>query len=777
MRDKLTVLVLLALLALGLAAFLASHGALAVTGQVRDAETATPLAEAAVSVLGRTAHTDSVGHYRLAAVAPGMPIVAQADGYHHVVGQVGTPRRPFVHEVALDLALPPKVLAGSVRDAATGAPLAGVTVSGDGQAVTTDAAGTYRLARLRASSTLHFQADGYYPLTWPFANQGTLPVALPPTRLAGVVSDAETGTPLPGAQVAAGAITAQTNAAGAYSLERLLEGSTVVVYADGYLPAQAVFGDAARLDFALAPNVVSGTVRDTFTGAPLAGATVILGERQAQTDATGRYAFQRVPAGARLLAQAAGHSAAEAIFVGQVANPSAEQVTNPSVGQVANPSAEQVTNPSVGQVANLSAEQFANLSGEAATIDLLLRPLLLQGVVRDAATAAPIAGATVSLNGIYTHTASDGSYLLADTPDTYTLTVKAPGYRLAQIALGHDRGPDVALQPFVAKGLYLPYGVLIGDGGKKGRELLEMAASNGLNAVVVDVKSDLRGDVGHLAYKSDVPLAKTSGASRADSQILDDFLALARKKNVYTIARIIVFKDDVLARGAPDVAIKHSQTEEPWRDAGGSHWVDPYNAQVWAYNLAIAQEVAARGFDEVQLDYIRFPSDGQIADVLYPSRPPDDERPRWEVLEALLAQIPQELPHVYVSLDTFGWTTWRLDDSGVGQRIAEIARYVDYVCPMLYPSTFEASALGYAQPTTQPYQVVYRSSLNAQSRIAQSRARLRPWLQAFDDYAFGQPFGAKEIAAQIQAAEEAKTAGWCLWNPAGVYAAEGFCSE
>jgi len=755
MRDQLATMALVALLALGLATFLANHGALAVTGQVLDAEMAIPLAEAAVSVLGRTAHTDSVGHYRLAAVAPGLSIVAQADGYHNVVGQVGAPRRPFVHEVVLDFALPPKVLAGSVCDAATGAPLAGVTVSGDGQFVTTDAAGTYRLARLRANSTLHFQADGYYPLTLPpptspvgtgEARWGeTLAVTLQPTRLAGVVSDAETGTPLSRALVAAGALTAQTNAAGAYSLERLLEGSAVVVYADGYLPAQAVFGDEERLDFALAPNVVGGTIRDAFTGAPLAGATVTLGERQVQTDATGHYAFQRVPAGARLLAQAAGHSAAEAVFV--------------------------------GQVTNLSAEQLANPSGAAEIIDLLLRPLLLQGVVRDAATAAPIAGATVSLNGIYTHTASDGSYLLADTPGTYTLTVKAPGYRLAQIALGHDRGPDVSLQPFVAKGLYLPYGVLLGDGGKKGQELLEMAAGNGLNAVVVDVKSDLRGDVGHLAYKSNVPLAKSSGASRADSKILDDFLALARKKNVYTIARIIVFKDDVLARGAPDMAIKNSQTEELWRDAGGSHWVDPYNDQVWAYNLAIAKEMAALGFDEIQFDYIRFPSDGQVADVLYPSRPQSDDRPRWEVLETLLAQISQELPHVYVSLDTFGWTTWRLDDSGVGQRIEEIARYVDYVCPMLYPSTFEASALGYPQPTAQPYQVVYRSSLNAQGRLAQSRARLRPWLQAFADYAFGQPFGAKEIAAQIQAAEEAKTAGWCLWNPSGVYAEEGFAAK
>jgi hypothetical protein len=726
MRDKLTILVLLALLALGLAAFLTNHGALTVTGQVLDAETAVPLADAAISVLGRTVHSAPTGHYRLAAIAPGMPIVAQADGYQEMAELISAPRGLFVHEVALDFALPPKVLAGSLRDAATGAPLAGATVSGDGQSAITDAAGAYHLARLQAGSTLHFQADGYYPLTLPFADQGMLAVALQPTRLAGVVSDAQTGTPLSGAQVVAGVLMTQTDTSGAYSLERLLEGSTVTVNAVGYLPAQAVFGDEERLDFALVPNVVSGTVRDAFTGAPLAGATVALGERQVQTDGTGHYALQRVPAGARLVAQAVGHGAAEAIF------------------------------------------------GEETTIDLRLRPLFLQGVVRDAATGAALAGATVSLNGIYTHTASNGSYQLPDTPGTYTITVKAPGYRLAQIALGQDRGPDVALQPFVAQGLYVPYGVLLGDGGKKGRELLEMAATNGLNAVVVDVKSDIRGEVGRLAYKSDIPLAKTIGASRADSQILDDFLALAREKNVYTIARIIVFKDDLLAHGAPDMAIKNSQTEEPWLDAGGSHWVDPYNAQVWAYNLAIAKEVTTHGFDEVQFDYIRFPSDGQVADVLYPNRAKDDQRPRWEVLEALLAQIPSELPYVYVSLDTFGWTTWRLDDSGVGQRIEEIARYVDYVCPMLYPSTFEANALGYPQPTAQPYQVIYRSSLNAQSRIARSRARLRPWLQAFEDYAFGQPFGAKEIATQIQAAEEAKTAGWCLWNPAGVYTEEGF---
>jgi hypothetical protein len=235
----------------------------------------------------------------------------------------------------------------------------------------------------------------------------------------------------------------------------------------------------------------------------------------------------------------------------------------------------------------------------------------------------------------------------------------------------------------------------------------------------------------------------------------------------------MAFKNDLLALGAPEMALKRRSNGALWMDSGGSYWADPYNGNVWAYNLSIARECAALGFDEVQFDYIRMPTDGAVTDVYYPSKPAGDTRAAYQIIEGLVKQLPAALPNVYVSVDTFGWTTWETHDEwtsqGIGQRLPELAKYVDYISPMVYPSTFGAGALDYAQPAAHPYEIVYRSTVNAAKRVAKTNCKIRPWIQDFDDYTFGYSYDAPQVSTQIKAAEDAGVPGWLIWNPAGVY--------
>jgi hypothetical protein len=235
---------------------------------------------------------------------------------------------------------------------------------------------------------------------------------------------------------------------------------------------------------------------------------------------------------------------------------------------------------------------------------------------------------------------------------------------------------------------------------------------------------------------------------------------------------VVVFKDHVLARHRPDWAVVDAGTGSPWLDHEGLAWVDPFAEAAWAYSIAVAREAAERGFQEIQLDYLRFPGDGRLGAARY-SKPSTQETRRHAITSYLERAREALAPtSIAVAVDLFGYTAFNQDDTGVGQRVEDLAPRVDYLCPMAYPSAYHRGIPGYPNPMTHPYEIV-RETVRRMRERAGPAARVRPWIQDFRDYAFDRrPFGVAEVRAQMQAARDAGAAGWMIWNPRNQYTVE-----
>lgn len=295
-------------------------------------------------------------------------------------------------------------------------------------------------------------------------------------------------------------------------------------------------------------------------------------------------------------------------------------------------------------------------------------------------------------------------------------------------------------------------------------DILALLKTTELNALVIDYKDDS----GRITFASDDAVARAAGAVQpyiADPQA---FLADLKARGVYTIARIVAFKDPIAAPAYPGLAV-HRTGGGLWRDWNEVAWLNPYSHGAWEYVVSIAKGAAKAGFDEIQFDYVRFPTDGDLDATVYPG---EDDRPYEQVVADFLAYARSELNPlgVTVSADVFGLVTSAWDDMGIGQHLEEAAGAVDFVSPMLYPSHYEAGNLGLSNPNAMPYQTVYRSLTDARERIAAAgldgRAAVRPWLQ---DFSWGYDYGPEEVRAQIQATYDAGYTSWLLWNAANVY--------
>jgi hypothetical protein len=299
--------------------------------------------------------------------------------------------------------------------------------------------------------------------------------------------------------------------------------------------------------------------------------------------------------------------------------------------------------------------------------------------------------------------------------------------------------------------------------------LLDMVTRSHLNAMVIDVK-DSTGKVG---YDSKVPLVAQTGAYEKRIRDLDAILRQCREKKVYTIARIAVFQDPNLAKARSDLAVS-AGGNGVWKDRKGLAWVDPASKEVWDYNLAIAKEVAAKGFDEVQFDYVRFPTDGKLKTMSYPVYKRDV--PKHEIIRRFFAYVDQQMKPVDVltSADIFGLTTMVDDDMNIGQRIEDVADYVDFVCPMIYPSHYPKMHLGLKNPADHPYRIIYDASMRGMKRLEGKRARMRPWLQ---DFKLGAVYDRKMIIDQIQAARDAGVSGFSMWNARNVYTESAYLEK
>jgi hypothetical protein len=393
----------------------------------------------------------------------------------------------------------------------------------------------------------------------------------------------------------------------------------------------------------------------------------------------------------------------------------------------------------------------------------------LSGRVFDATTGIAIPGATLTVEGHAVATDEAGEFQIQGVGDI--LQVRAPGYTRQEIETGTIMGDaaEIGLIAFAPKALYLSfYG--IGYGPLR-RGALALIHDTPLNALVIDLKVDR----GMIPYRSAIPLAAEVGAQKII--MIKDMPALLQSlhdEGIYAIARIVVFKDDLLGLARPDLAIKTSDGGV-FLDRDGLRWVDPTSSEVRDYNISIAEEAAKAGFDEIQFDYIRFPDSRRVR---FGSL--DAEETRTQAISDFLDAARERLTpyNVFLAADIFGYVCWNLDDTKIGQKLEEILPRVDYISPMLYPSGFQYGIPGYRNPVANSYEIVKRTMDNVIERTQVSPLRLRPWLQAFKDYAFdGRKFDADEVRDQIRAAEDFGSNGWMLWNPRNVYSDPGLEPE
>lgn len=293
------------------------------------------------------------------------------------------------------------------------------------------------------------------------------------------------------------------------------------------------------------------------------------------------------------------------------------------------------------------------------------------------------------------------------------------------------------------------------------QHVFDLLDSTELNAVVLDIK----GDDGWITYPTQVPLAQQVGADRPmvkDAQVvMEQFKA----RGVYTIARVVTFKDSLLAKNYPEYAVKLTGSAGAETDRELMNWVDPFLQPVWDYNIQLAVEAAGLGFDEIQFSHVRFPTPSP-AGVLQFSQEATKET-RLAAITGFLSSARGQLQPsgVKVSADVLGYTCWRKDDSLIGQDIERMASYLDILCPMLYPSTFGSGIPGYKVAIAYPYEVVYESAQRAVSRLVPLNCAVRPWIQDFPDYRFDKRvYGKAEIQAQIKGCFDARCTGFMVWD-------------
>ncbi len=670
-------------------------------------------------------------------------VQALAQGYLPAAFSFDVPWYLKVGQIQVELM--PLGLSVQVIDADTGNPIpdAMVYLGTESYAVDNDGHLKFSPTALTPPLPLTVEAPGYNEwrriLRRLPQDSSELPLTVPltPHIFTGKVVAVDTAEPLPAVSIIVNDETIKTDAAGEFQLARTPVGTKIIIQPDNrFFPAEITFNGEASREIALKPRSLQVQVVDALSGEPISGAMVTVAEQTMETTRQGVVQFTRVPQQGTIIA---GHTAYAAQTVRYTDQPA---------------------------------------------VTVKLRPNSIQGVIRDAHTGEPLPQTEIAFNGEIITANAEARFILPDLSQPVTISLKTMGYHPAELSISPTENSvtvderfietqpcqtppaqssaalcmDFLLEPFNPKGIYIPFTLL--SRPDIIIDLMNMVSRTELNAVVIDVKSDR----GSLAWDSAVPLADALGVdgNREGWMTLEEFVAAARERNIYTIARMVIFKDNPLAFGKPELATTYSDGSI-WVDGEGLAWANPFEPAVWDYNIALAKEVAAIGFDEINMDYLRFPSDGDIGAIVYSQE--NTAETRTTAIRTFVSKMREALrPYdVFLSADVFGLTVWVDPDSdmNIGQRVKDIAPYVDYIAPMIYPSTFIPGNLGLDDPSAYPYQVIYRSQIAAMERVA-APTKVRPWLQAY----WYSPY---EMLLQKQAANDAGSAGWIWWNAGGVY--------
>lgn len=327
--------------------------------------------------------------------------------------------------------------------------------------------------------------------------------------------------------------------------------------------------------------------------------------------------------------------------------------------------------------------------------------------------------------------------------------------------------------PTIVKGIYVTAPV---TGTNYMDKLIQLVDTTEINAMVIDVKDDH----GRVSYLMEDTIAGEIGADSKLIPNIDDFIKQLKEKEIYLIARIVAFKDPYLAEQRQDWAIKNKDGSI-YRDNNNEGWVNPYKKEVWDYLAEIASNAAEKGFDEIQFDYIRFSTGKGMSEVDFGAEATGISKE--EIITGFTKYIYEKLKPlgVYVSADVYGTIISSAQDAGlVGQNYVEMAKYLDYICPMIYPSHFGKGNYGIENPDLEPYNIIRKVLTASKEKLSQipegeHQAIVRPWLQDFTA-TWIKPhlkYGPDELRAQIEGVYSVGYEEWLLWNAGCKYSEDG----
>jgi|CXWL01.1.fsa_nt_gi hypothetical protein len=352
--------------------------------------------------------------------------------------------------------------------------------------------------------------------------------------------------------------------------------------------------------------------------------------------------------------------------------------------------------------------------------------------------------------------------------------------------------------PEAVKGIYMSQCV-VGTPTFR-NSLISFIDASDLNAVVIDIK-DYSGTIG---FPTSDPRFENASMQSCGAGDMKEFVKSLHDKGIYVIGRITVFQDPHYSKAHPEQSVQSKSTGSPWKDHKGLNFVDVSSRDFWDYIVTLSKESIAMGFDELNYDYIRYPSDGNMSDALYKN--PN----KAEALEHFFVYLHGEMKPtgVVMSADLFGMTASNTDDLGIGQVLERALPYFDYVMPMVYPSHYPDGFNGYADPNDYPYEIIKYAMDRAVTRTiatqtsvrtldgepimkaetipatettatttrdvatgkytkpAFDKQKIRPWLQDFD---YGKEYLASDILAQTKGTYDAGITSWIFWDPSNKY--------
>ncbi|MFP4979146.1 putative glycoside hydrolase [Paenibacillus sp. CN-4] len=318
------------------------------------------------------------------------------------------------------------------------------------------------------------------------------------------------------------------------------------------------------------------------------------------------------------------------------------------------------------------------------------------------------------------------------------------------------------------KGIYV---TAYSAGGERMTKLLDLVDKTELNSMVIDIKDD----AGYITYKTDNPELQKLGQPQPFIKDINQLMARLKKHDVYPIARIVVFKDTVLAKKNPEMSFVNPDGTV-WKNKGGDSFVNPYNEDVWKYNVDLAKEAIKLGFKEIQFDYVRFPEGFEKrADKLKYTK---NAKSRVEIVADFVQYAKSELTPLgaRVSVDIFGYAASVPAAEGIGQDFVKISKNVDVISPMVYPSHYTTGWFNVKDPDKDPYATIKGSMVDTHKKLdplGSYKPIIRPWIQDFTASWLGSghyiKYGKKEVEDQIRAMNDTGVDEYLLWNASNRY--------